>query len=257
MWTLFAAELRRSWLEFIRYPAEAIVSTAILVVLFYGFFLGASYMAGAAPGFGERLDAIIVGYVVWTLVLHSLTSVANDVQKEAQVGAMQQVFLSSYGATRVFVNRTLADIALTSVITLTTLGAILLLTGRRFDFSWVSLAPVGAVLLGSFGLAFLMGALALWLKRIQQLLHLGQFVLLGLVMVPFETWEGTAANVQFALPIVSGVGMLRDLLVHGKDLSPDILLFAYTGNLLYAVFGVLVFHLAIRRVKTLGTLGWY
>lgn len=257
MSTLFVAEFRRNWLEFIRYPAEALVGMVIMIVLFYGFFLGANYMSGAAPGFGDRLDAIIVGYVVWTLILHSLTSVATDLQKEAQVGAMQQVFLSSYGPRRVFIWRTIADMLLTCVITVTILVAILLLTGRRFDFSWNSLLPVGSILLGSFGVAFLMGALALWLKRVQQITNLGQFVLLAMVMTPFETWSGIAWGVQFALPIVPGVGLLRDLLVRGEALDPNVLTLAYANGLIYAAAGLLIFGAAVRKVKRLGTLGWY
>lgn len=257
MLNLFLAEFRRNWLEFIRYPADALVGTVILIVLFYGFFIGAGYMAGADAGFGERLDSIIVGYVVWTLALHTLTSVAGDLQKEAQVGALQQVFLSSYGPIRVFVSRTVADILLNSVITLAVLLVIMLLTGRYLNFSAASLLPVGAILLGSFGLAFLMGALALWLKRIQQVTGLGQFVLLFLVMVPFENWGGLAWGAQFVFPIVPGVGLLRDLLARGAELNWNVLMLAYVNGLVYAALGLLVFHLTIGKVKRLGTLGWY
>lgn len=254
---LFLAEFKRNWLEFIRYPGEVIVGTVILIVLFYGFFIGASYMAGTDAGFGERLDSIIVGYVVWTLTLHSLTSVANDLQKEAQVGALQQVFLSSYGPIRVFISRTIADILLTSVITLMILFAIILLTGRYLEFTEVSLLPLVAILLGSFGLSFLIGALALWLKRVQQITNLGQFMLLFLVMVPFEDWGELAWSVQFLFPIVPGVGLLRDLLVRGEELNLGVLWLTYANGLVYVVLGLTVFKLTIRKVKRLGTLGWY
>jgi len=257
MLNLFLAEFKRNWLEFIRYPGEVIVGTVILVVLFYGFFIGASYMAGTDAGFGGRLDSIIVGYVVWTLTLHSLTSVANDLQKEAQVGALQQVFLSSYGPIRVFVSRTIADILLTSMITLTVLLAIMLLTGRYLDFTATSLLPLGAILLGSFGLSFLMGALALWLKRVQQITNLGQFVLLFLIIVPFENWGGFAWGMQFAFPIVPGVGLLRDLLVRGTELNWNVLWLAYANGLIFTVLGLLAFRATVIKVKRLGTLGWY
>lgn len=257
MLTLFLAECKRNWLEFIRYPAEVIVGAVILIVLFYGFFMGASYMAGADTGFGERLDAVIVGYVAWTLTLHSMTSVANDLQKEAQVGALQQVFLSSYGPIPVFVLRTLADMLLTSTITVTILIAIMLLTGRYLDFSALVGLPLVAILLGSFGLAFLMGALALWLKRVEQIVNLGQFVLLFLVMVPFEEWGGLAWDIQFAFPIVPGVGLLRDLLVRDSPLNWNVLWLAYANGLTFAVLGLTVFHFTIKRIKRLGTLAWY
>lgn len=253
---LFRAEFRRVWLEFLRSPAETLVSIIVLIVLFYGFFLGADYMAAGEAGFGMRLDMIIVGYAVWTLSLHSLTSVAADLQKEAQMGAMQQVFLSSHGPVRVFISRTLADVLLNSIVTLSILIGILLLTGRRFAFSFATLAPVGAIMLGSFGVAFLMGALALWLKRVQQLINLGQFVLLFLVMAPFETW-GVLAWVQAVLPMVAGAGVLRETLARGGELSASMLALAYANGVVYAIAGLVVFRMTITKVKRLGTLGWY
>lgn len=257
MLSLFRAEFKRNVLEFIRYPAEVIVGIVILVVLFYGLFLGASFMAGPDLDFGDRLDSIIVGYVVWTMILHSMNSVAGEMQKEAQVGAMEQVFLSCYGPTRVFVNRTIADIMLTSLITLAVLFLILLLTGSRLEFSAAILPPLLSIMLGSFGLAFIMGALALYLKRVQQLLNLGQFVLLFLIMTPFETFQGDAGLARFALPIAPGTGLLRDVMARGAELDINSLTYALAGGAFYALSGILLFNYMVRQVKLKGSLGWY
>jgi ABC-2 type transport system permease protein len=145
----------------------------------------------------------------------------------------------------------------TLFVTLTILFAIMLLTGRSLNFSPTALAPIGSILLGSFGVAFLMGALALWFKRVQQLTNLGQFVLLFLVIVPFESWTGWARAVSFALPFVPGVGMMREVLARGQDLDWTVLGLAYANGLFYAVAGLVLFRAIVARVKRLGTLGWY
>ena len=257
MLNLFAAEFRRNFLEFMRYPAEALLSVIILVILFYGLFLGASYVAGPQVEFGERLDAIVVGYVVWIMALHSLTSVAGELQKEAQTGPLQQVFTSIYGPTWVLVFRTVTDILLNLLITLAVLFAILILMQRTLEFSPLALVAVGSVLLGSFGLAFLMGAVALRYKRVEQLINLGQFALLFLMVTPFETMEGMGSLVQYFLPMVAGTGVLRQILARGVEVDWNVLALAYCNGIVYALVGLLVFRQTTFSVRRKGTLGWY
>jgi ABC-2 type transport system permease protein len=45
----FLAELQRTWIQFIRYPAEAIFGIFIYVFVFYSLFTGLKYVAG--PGY--------------------------------------------------------------------------------------------------------------------------------------------------------------------------------------------------------------
>jgi ABC-2 type transport system permease protein len=75
MHRLFLAEFKRAWIEFKRYPAESVSGVVTFTAVFLGLFLGAKYMAGggATAQFGMRLDAIIVGYLLWTLARTSST----------------------------------------------------------------------------------------------------------------------------------------------------------------------------------------
>src|ERR687885_908718 len=109
---LFLAEFRRSWIQFIRYPFEAIGGIVITTCIFYGLFLSARYIAGPSLQFGNRLDAIVVGYTLWTLVLFIMTDLAGGLQYEAQTGTLEQLFLSPFGAPTIFLMRALASLAL-------------------------------------------------------------------------------------------------------------------------------------------------
>jgi ABC-2 type transport system permease protein len=60
---LLLAELKRSWTMLRRYGAETIGGIVATTVVFYGLFLSAKYVAGEVQ-FGDRLDAIVVGYVL-------------------------------------------------------------------------------------------------------------------------------------------------------------------------------------------------
>ncbi|GAB4204576.1 MAG: hypothetical protein Fur006_59860 [Coleofasciculaceae cyanobacterium] len=121
MLELFLAEFRRSWILFVRYPIEAIGGIVFTTAIFYALFLSARYIAGPASQFGDRLDAIVVGYVLWDLLLFIMTDISGRLQYEAQTGTLEQLFLSPFGAPVIFVMRALASLVLHLALTVTIL----------------------------------------------------------------------------------------------------------------------------------------
>ncbi len=257
MLEVFLAEVRRSWIQFIRYPTEAIGGIVITTSIFYGLFLSAQYIAGPALQLGERLDAIVVGYVLWSLVLFIMTDIAGGLQYEAQTGTLEQLFLSPFGAPRVFVMRSLASLMLQLGIILSILLIIMALTGSRLEFPPILLLPLLTVLLGAYGLAFMMGSLALLLKRVQQLLGIFQFALLFLMATPSESWASSLQVFRWLLPMTGGAGLLRDLMARGEALNPVGFSLALVNGIGYFTVGLLIFRFAEREAKRRGMLGGY
>ncbi len=254
---LFLAEFRRNWIQFIRYPLEAVGGIVVTTIIFYGLFLSARYMAGPSLQFGDRLDAIIVGYVLWSLMLFIMTDIAGGLQHEAQTGTLEQLFLSPFGAPLVFVIRTVAHLTLQLAIILSILLIIMALTGSRLQFPPTLLLPLVTVLLGAYGLAFIMGSFALLFKRIQQILGIFQFALLFLIATPTETWTGSLQVTRWLLPMAGGAGLLRDLMARGEALNLVGLTLALLNGIGYFTVGLLIFHFAEREAKRRGILGGY
>ena len=257
MLELFLAEFRRSWIQFIRYPAEAIGGVVITTSIFYGPFLSARYIAGPTLQLGDRLDAIIVGYTLWSLVLFIMTDIAGGLQYEAQTGTLEQLFLSPFGAPLVFVLRALASLILRLAVILSILLIIMALTGSRLEFPPMLLLPLLTVLLGAYGLAFMMGSLALLLKRVQQILGIFQFALLFLMATPTETWPGSLQVARWLLPMTSGAGLLRDVMARGEALNLAGFTLALLNGIGYFTVGLMIFRFAEREAKRRGLLGGY
>lgn len=257
MLKLFLAEFKRIWTEFIRYPFEAIGGIVITTVIFYGLFLSTRYIAGPTLQFGDRLDTIVVGYVLWTLVLFIINDIAIGLQIEAQTGTLEQVFLSPFGAPRVFLARAIASLTLRLVLMMSILLIIIVLTGSRLRFPPSILFPLCTVLLGAYGLAFMMGALALLFKRVQQLLGLIQFALLFLLAVPGETWKGPLKVLGLLLPMRLGADGLRDLMALNQGLDISQFALALLNGVGYFALGLLVFTWAEREAKRRGILSGY
>ncbi len=257
MFDLFLAELKRSWVMFKRYPSEAITMLITFTVIFLLLFLGAKYMSGPTAQFGDRLDAIIVGYLLWSLALIGLANMGWALQAEAQTGTLEQVFLSCYSATRVFFIRVVADLLLQFGLILLVMVVILWITGRHLDFSLAVLPPVLAVLLSTWGLGFVLGGLTLLFKRIQNLLQLSQFFLIFLIMIPVENWHGALGLLGDFIPLAPGAGVLRNLMARGIPVGLEQLAIALLNGLAYLGLGILFFQLAERRAKIRGSLGGY
>lgn len=257
MLDLFIGEFKRTWTQTRRYPAEAIGGVVILTTVFYGIFLSTQYMAGPTTNFGERLDSVVVGYVIWTLVLYIVNDIANNLQQEAQTGTLEQVFLSPFGAPRVFLARAVASLTLRLLLIAVVLTIIMTTTGSRLAFPLLLLLPLATLILSAYGLAFFIGSFALVLKKVQQVLGLFQFVLLFLLAVPTENWEGGARWVAILLPILPSTGLLRDLMARNQGLDWGLWAIALANGMVYFVLGTCAFRWAEEKAKRQGSLGGY
>ncbi len=258
MLELFLVEFKRIWIEFIRYPVEAVSGIIISAFICYGFFLSTSYISGPTLQFSNRLDAVVVGYILWTLVTSVIRVTAFGLQVEAQTGTIEQLFLSPFGTFIIFLMRTLASMTLYIILTLSTVVLVIILTKRHLYFPPTIFLPFMTLLLGAYGLAFVMGALGLIFKRIQQLYGLLQFALLFLLTVPTETWNEPLLHIlNLFLPMTTSAGIFRDLMARNQTLNFLHLTFALFNGIGYFVLGILVFNWAERKAKNEGFISWY
>ncbi|MEM8502057.1 MAG: ABC transporter permease [Cyanobacteria bacterium P01_D01_bin.1] len=256
MLDLLIGELKRTWIQTLRYPSEVLGGVIILTAVFYGIFVGAQYMAGSSA-FGARLDSVVVGYVIWTLVVYIVNDIATNLQIEANTGTLEQVFLSPFGAPRVFLARAIASLTLRFFLILSVMAIIIAMTGSKIAFPPILLLPLSTLLLSAYGLAFFIGSFALVLKKVQQVLSMFQFVLFFLLATPTEDWTGPARIAANVLPILPSTGLLRDLMARGEGLDWHRWAIALANGIVYFTIGTLLFRWAEGQAKRQGTLGSY
>jgi len=257
MFEQFLAELKRIWSEFSRYPIDTISGILANLIVFYGLFLSARYIAGPSLQIGERLDTIVVGYVLWTLVVFVIEGIAFGIQVEAQTGTLEQLFLSPLGILRVLMIRAIANLTLNIALIFTVLIFTMLLTGRYLKFPVTILLPLITVLLGAYGISLIMAALTLLYKRIQQLLGLVQFALFFLLTFPSEIWIRSLQNLRMILPMTLGSDIMRDLMARNQSLDFSSFLLALFNGIAYFIVGILVFRWAERQAKRKAILSGY
>ncbi|MEO8891238.1 MAG: hypothetical protein ABI417_06830 [Coleofasciculaceae cyanobacterium] len=153
--------------------------------------------------------------------------------------------------------RAFASLVLRLAIILIILLIIIALTGSNIKFPPTLLLPLLTVLLGAYGLAFILGSIALLLKQVQQLLGIFQFGLLFLMATPTETWVGSLQIVRWLLPMTGGAGLLRDLMARGEALNWTGFALALLNGVVYFSLGLLVFRFTEKEAKRRGLLGGY
>jgi ABC-2 type transport system permease protein len=213
MLDLFLAEFWRSLLFLRRYPLELLGAVVTLSLLFYLLFLGARFLAGPGAEFGGRLEAVLVGYLLWTFTLSAYSSLSFGLMEEAQTGTLEQVFLTPYGPIPLFLVRNLAGLLSQGLMVFLVALTLMTLTGARLAFAPGVVLPFLVVLLGGYGLGFAMASLALLCKRVGQLLGLSQFLLLFLLQAPGK-------GPFLLLPLAPGAALAREMLAKGTPLEP-------------------------------------
>lgn len=257
MLKLMYIELKHNWIKFIRYPAEAVVMVITFTAVFLLLFLGVRYMAGTSALLGEKLDTIIVSYILFSLVLLSVLSLGSEFQTEANTGTLEQVFQSPFGAVKVYFMRAFTGLVFRAAIIILCLVIILAITRRTLDISFGILPPVLTILLGAYGIGFIIGGLAVLFKRIQNLLQLMQFLLFFPLMITVETWEGPGRLLGYFIPMSPGSWMLRDLMARSAPFDVTLLAIAVLNGLAYFFMGILVFRWAEKKARREGRLSGY
>jgi len=257
MFELFVAQLKWSWIQYKRYAHEIFGGVVALTVTFYGLFLSVGYIAGGSVRFGDRLDAVIVGYVLWSLVIFIMNGINATLQREAQVGTLEQLFISPFNITKVLLLRAVSDLILQTGLITVVLFIIMALTGRWLSFSPALILPLISVVLGAYGIAFTIGSLTLIFKTVQQIAGILNFSLLFVLTIPTESWTGVQRFLGFLIPMTTGAGVMRDVMARQAALDWVALGAALLNGLVYFTIGLLLFQWSERETKRRGKLGGY
>src|SRR5699024_9889783 len=127
-----------SMIEFKRYPTEFLSQVFLVVLIFYGIFLGGTYITGGEI-MADRLSIVIISYMMWLLVLEAIGSMGYTISEEAKNGNLEQIFLSPLGATTVLFVRNLANLLYKLVFICVSLFVFIYLTVNRFDLVFINL----------------------------------------------------------------------------------------------------------------------
>ena len=252
---LFKALLTREAIFFKRYIFNTIGGIAIVFFVFLLLFWGFTGLIGSSPFYGDNLESLLLGYILWILTVMIFQDITNTLQREIKEGTIEQLYTSIHDSGFILTLNILAKI-LVNLITVAVIVTLLIITtGRRISFTLSTLPVIFFTLSGVLGIGFSLGGLTLLFKRIDFYLQMTQFLLVLLIAAPVNSLP-----ILKFLPVALGSSLLREIVVKGKNLaniSPGNIITLIIVGLVYLFFGYILFKLCERKAIRQGTLGHF
>jgi ABC-2 type transport system permease protein len=253
MISLLRNELSRSWIMFRRYPVPHIGYAIVTFIIFYGLFLGSQYLAGPVALVEARVDALVIGYIAWTLSLTAVADISLNLQEDMASGTLEHIYLSPFGLTRIYLARGMAKLVINLAITALVGLLIMVATGHWLRPRPLALPAVALMLASAYGFSMIFGGMTLLFKRLGGLFALVQMVLLYLTLMPIEEQPLHVQVLSGLLPVTPGVALLRQVLGSTPRLDTLQLALAAGNAVLYMGAGLFIFQRADARMRVHGS----
>jgi ABC-2 type transport system permease protein len=255
MQPVFASMWRREVLNFRRYAFNTISSLITIYLAFCMVLFGYKAIVGPSAAKGGTLEGLVVAYFVWTLSFTSYSSLSWSMVLEAQVGTLEQLYLSPAGFRAVSAFTSASNFVVQLAFSAAALILAMLTAGKPLHLDVVSVIPlVVLMILGVYGIGYILGGLALVFKRIQGLFQIMQFIFACFMFAPVKfVWAKL-------LPLTMGNHLVARVMVDGRriwELSLVDLGYLIASSALYLGLGLLVFSCCERVAKGRGLLSHY
>ncbi|WP_210424149.1 ABC transporter permease [Halorussus ruber] len=256
IWTIFRMNFLLMARYKVNFAAQIVGMYLFFAVIFFGGRAAVQNVGGGMGALGGTLDALIVGWFLWTMAQSAYSSLSTEITQESRWGTLEQLFMSPHGFGTVLGVKVFVNMLLSMVIGSLMLALMLLTTGRTLALDFVSVFPIVVLtLLSVVGLGYVFAGLALVYKQISNVSQLMQFVLIGLIAAPVAELP-----ILSVLPLVQGSEMLQATMREGVRLwefSPLQLGTLVGTAVVYSVVGYLIFMLCLHVARDRGVMGHY
>ena len=233
---------RRYWLES--------VSGFVLILGSFVGLLHAVIAAGEMSIHSERLNGLILGFVLWMYAGTAYSSTSSEVAEEIRARSLEQLCMGPLPLWRILAIRAILHIAGGTLILLLSFTVIAWL-GRE-ELHLLDPAVLGIVLLAApslLGFGYMVAGVLLVIRKMETLQLLVYPGLIALIALPVYPLNGFAA-----LPFAYGASAARFAVGGGALGTLDFIVVA-SNSLGWLMLGIVVFKRFEREARRLGVMG--
>jgi len=190
--------------------------------------------------------AMFSGFVVGLTIILGLVTIfatfyeiAGGMSRESEEGTFARLLTSPTGLGAIMTGKTIYDLVLNVIRTLTVLGIGVYLYGARPNTDVITILALSLLMaLLTMGLAFMVSAFGLGVRAviiIEFFLVLFLFAFSGFI-IDRELLRGFSKTIAYALPWAYGIEVLRRAILVGQ--SP----FTMINQIMFVVMGIIVFY---------------
>lgn len=249
------AEFWRKIIIYRRYWPDYLSSIGLTVLMCMGIFWGGTLVGNGI--IGSSLTALLIGFALWTLIQNTVSEMSNSITQAAQTGTLEQEFLMPLAPTRIFFNKNLVSSIFSLFQSAIVFIVLMAFTGRWIKLPLIIILPLILSMITIFGLGYLIVSLTLRFKRITNLLTIGQYLYLAVLLTSFENCSLIIRILANLLPLVPMISWMR-LAVNNLHYNwYYYLFFASMNAILWLGLGVFIFIKTIHLIKQKGTLAFF
>lgn len=242
-------EARLGYYRARRYWAESVAALAATMTVFLGLLYAVTTLGNASLESG-KLDALIIGFVLWMFASAAYAGPSSELAEEIRQRSLEQICVAPIPLWMTLGIRTGIKIGSATALLLAMLIGINVVTAGRLQLSYAAMTAI--LLLASpslIGLGYMTAGLLLLARKLEALQLLVYPALIGVVAYPAYplTWGAL-------LPFSLGASMAK-LAGRGQVLPFHSYLLLGLTSLAWLLGGLLVFRVLERQARRLGVMG--
>lgn len=133
--TSLKAEIWRQIYLYKRYLFSYFSDFILLILMFMAIFFSGSLAGGGI--IGKTLNALVIGYILWTLIQNTISQMGTGIANQMQNGILEQQFLMPISFKRLFFNKIVVNIVSSAIQAFLALIIIMMITNN-----WIKFSPI-------------------------------------------------------------------------------------------------------------------
>lgn len=255
-WNLFKIIFIKEWIELKRYPFNTISGIVTVYLLFLVAFFGYNFLGGNLLSGTKTLEAIIVGFLIWSYAIGAYSILSWGIIQEARAGTLEQLYMTPLSYTAVAFYTIISNFIWNLTWIIPILLLMMVTTGKYLNVDLITLTPLLVLTIAcGYGIGFIIGGLGLVFKKIQAFFQILQFIFIGFIALPVDKYPGF----KF-LPFTLGTkliakNMIEKISIFQMNLG-DLLILLFVA-IFYLILGFVIFKFCEKIAKDKGLLGHY
>ena len=230
-----------------RYLPEMVMGYMITAVFFTGIFYGVGLYSNDDIG---KLDAFIIGMVIWMFAVTSYSGVSDEIDKEISDGTFDKIYITQHPLWYIVMVRAVVDVVLGMLNFFPFLFLFMWLSSRWLDIDYFSM--LSAMILAApslLGVGYILGGLFLLLKSTETIKIIMQLMIVGLIFL-----SGHPLNFLDLLPFVLGSSIAKLAVNYQYAIQWQDALLISINSLIYLSLGIKFFQYCENKARNKGTL---
>ncbi|MEO1290616.1 MAG: ABC transporter permease [Chloroflexota bacterium] len=235
--------------------------TQLLGIFFV--FIGIMFFVGQGSITQEQVASTVIGFIITFYAMETVSNMSWALQNEAQVGTLEQMYMSPAPTPLVILGRSFASLVSGTVEMVIVVIATMLLFQVTLPFSWAVIPILLITLVGLLGFGYLIGGLTLIFKQIGPIANLMQnFLLIGNgTFLPVSMMPAWLSAISLTLPSTYGIVLMRRIMLDGETFMMLVrdgsIMWLGVQSVAYFIAGWLIYKFCERIARNQGTLGQY